>query len=176
MTTEDAALRLDKAKAYHQAGHAVMTFMLGCPATRLELCPEDGALGYDLPDDPGRLSVRNWLLISLAGHHAEIKFLGPQYATTMYETTARLAFDMIDILRVFEKRGLKSAGVSEHLRGKLGKMLATLFNEDAVWQAVHNTAEALDAQSSLDAASLESLIPRDLARMADRCQGLSCET
>lgn len=175
MTPEDAAPLLEQAKAYHQAGHAVMAFMLGFPATRLELCPEDGALGYDLPEDLVRLSVRNWLLITLAGHHAEIKFLGPKYATAMYETPARLAFDMIDILRAFEKRGIKSAGVSEHLRGKLGKMLATLFNEEAVWQAVQNTAEALNARSLLDAASLFNLIPKDLARFADHCRDLSCE-
>ena len=175
MTRTDDAGRLEKAPAYHQAGHAVMASILGVPALGLTLCPEDGDPGYALPNKAPGLPVRDWLLITLAGHQAEIAWLGTAYQASMYETAARLAFDMLDILRTFERRGMKSAGVSEHLRGQLGRMLAALFADEAVWAAVAATAEALDREKKLDQEALCRLIPGDLSALTERCPGLSCD-
>jgi len=175
MTRTDAESRLDKAGAYHQAGHAVMASMLGTPASRLELCPEDDDSGYALQNGLAGMPIRNWLLITLAGHQAEIIWLGGEYQASMYETTARLAFDMIDVLRAFERRGMKSAGVSEHLRGQLGRMLASLFADPKVWDATSQTAEALHATGTLDEAALAYLIPGELSALAERCHGLTCD-
>lgn len=162
------------AKAHHIAGHAVMASILGFPIQRVFFDGDDAGLGYERPDDIGDIPVRDWLLVTLAGNQAELRLLRGRDEVA-YETAARLAFDMIDVLRTFERLGVKSTGVSGRLRGKLGKMLAVLFEDEDVWAAVQTVARALETRRELDAEALSRLIPPGLKSAASRCAGLACD-
>jgi hypothetical protein len=147
------------ALAHHVAGHAVMSVAVGCPALEARIDGPGEAPEYALPGGGRKLTVRRRLLVALAGHRAEARFLGETYGLFVDEANERLAFDMLHVMREFEEMGLYGTGASAALRGQLGRLLAELFSRPDVWEAVSAVARALLARGRLDAAELRALVP-----------------
>ncbi len=154
--------------AHHVAGHAVMSFAVDSPAVSAAIDGPDESPGYALPAGGRKLTIRRRLLVALAGHRAEARFLGEDYGLFVDEANERLAFDMLHVMREFEEMGLYGTGASAALRGQLGRLLAELFARPDVWEAVSVLARELLARGRLDAAELRSLVPPEIAHIGLR--------
>ncbi|QLA15772.1 hypothetical protein [Desulfolutivibrio sulfoxidireducens] len=154
--------------AHHVAGHVVMSFAVGCPALEARIDGPFEDPGYALPGGGRKLTIRRRLLVALAGHRAEARFLGEAYGLFVDEATERLAFDMLHVMREFEEMGLYGTGASAALRGQLGHLLSELLARPDVWDAVSVVARELLARGRLDAPELRALVPEAIAALGQR--------
>jgi hypothetical protein len=158
-----------RATAYHEAGHAVVTFWLGLRLRSLTIVPDLtqgstgschhsslGLRGVDYsPSDKNRLRAERGIIVALAGMEAQRRFrprsVRHYHAWHDYRNAVDLAsyfFGDADVLTQFMKFMVAR---TQHLLGESG-----------VWDCVRTVADALLKQPTMIGHEVEALIRSSL--------------
>lgn len=141
--------------AHHEAGHAVVSAVLGFPPDYVTLVQDGNAAGasghaggYKMVRAPG---VMDQMTVSYAGYAAHIKYA--PHAEERALAGARDDFERAErCMSVLPIDAGGTAPVVRHYQAEAAKQV------DANWPAIQRVATALQAEKSIDSARLQELI------------------
>lgn len=159
-----------RATAYHEAGHAVMAYVLGRPFRRVSITTDEDSLGHvlyrkwDKRFDPNttdperaRLKIERAIMTAFAGHEAEFLFTGRRNhvgSRTDTEAGGRLATYIIDDWEIELPAFLKWLRIRTR----------NILNSPQHWRAVEDLAVALLEKEEMSVSEAQSVISQSFRK------------
>jgi hypothetical protein len=160
----DEQLMYDRLAAYHEAGHAVVAHVLGCPLLYVTIGAEvDGEPVCDQETPPGRTKRqqdRALAAVYLSGYMAQHRH---QEYSGDYHAEEPDNSDLADARAIAERWTQTTAGAASYL-ATAERRAAQIVGTPEGWHAVDALAAALLTHRTLQGAEAHSIIRKALQR------------